>query len=146
MTLSDYEGAKQAYRRAVDLGVEKASAFYDLGVISEQQDQLEAARSYFHQALLKDASHADSYHRLGAVTAKLDKQAQAATYYLEAIKRDPGHAGAHYSLAQLYLKQGRGAEGQELMQVFARLKEYEGRLASRKRAVDRVPRDPPAGR
>ena len=60
------------------------------------------------------------------MTAKLGQEQQAATYYLEAIKRDPGHAGAHYSLAQLYLKQGRSDEGQELMQVFAKLKEYGG--------------------
>ena len=86
----------------------------------------------------QNAAHADSYHRLGAVTAKLGQEQQAATYYLEAIKRDPGHAGAHYSLAQLYLKQGRSDEGQELMQVFAKLKEYEGRLASLKRAVEPV--------
>ena len=113
----------------MDIGVETAGAFYDLGVISEQEGKLEAARSYFHQTLLKNAAHANAYHRLGTVTAKLGQEEQAATYYLEAIKRDPGHAGAHYSLAQLYLKQGRSDEGQELMQVFAKLKEYEGRLA-----------------
>ena len=144
MALSQYAEARAAYRRAVELGVETAGAFYDLGVISEQEGKLEAARSYFHQALLKNAAHADSYHRLGAVTAKLGHEEQAATYYLETIKRDPSHAGAHYSLAQLYLKQGRSDEGQELMKVFAKLKEYEGRLASLKRAASRSPRTPEA--
>ena len=51
MALSQYAEARAAYRRAVDLGVETASAFYDLGVISEQEGKLEAARSYFPPSL-----------------------------------------------------------------------------------------------
>ncbi len=144
MNLGDYPEAKKAYRRAIELGVEQVGVYHGLGVISEQEGKWEAARSYYHQALLKDASHADSYHRLGGVTEELDEGEQAAALYLEAIEQDPGHAAAHHSLARLYLEKGRREEGERLMQVFSRLKEYEQRLEECRRGAGSTARDPPA--
>ena len=121
-----------------------ALIYHDLGVISEQTDDLKLAEEYFNRALSANPSHADSYQKLGVVTAALGYPDQGAGYYQKAIRQDPTHAAAHYNLAQHYFAQGRSAEGRELMEVFAGLKEYEGRLATLKRGVNRNPRDPQA--
>jgi len=144
MKLQDYERAHAAYLRAIELDVVDAYIYHDLGIISEQTDKLKQAEAYFNRALSTDPSHADSYQKLGVVTAALGYPDQSAGYYQQAIRQDPTHAAAHYNLAQHYFAQGRSAEGSEMMEVFAGLKEYEGRLAALKRVVSRNPRNPQA--
>ena len=51
MLLTDYEGAKLAYGRAIELGLRRAKPYYDLGIISEQENRLADAARYFEKAI-----------------------------------------------------------------------------------------------
>ena len=128
MDLCDYAQAKRAYGRALELGVKRAKIYYDLGLVSERENELEAARSYFQQAIQVNSEFADPYCRLGAVLEKQGEQTEAAHLYQQALKRDPRHISTHYRLAQLYLKQGRREEGQRLLRDFQHLKQAEPHL------------------
>ena len=103
---------------------------------------MDAARSYYRQALRKAASNSETHFRLGAVAAQSGDVAEAMGYYRQTLRLDPDHAGALYALAQLLLAQDKRQEGEQMIQAFVRLKEYEGRLNSLVRAVERAPRDP----
>ena len=87
-----------------------------------EENELEAARSYFQQAIQVNSEFADPYCRLGAVLEKQGEQTEAAYLYQQALKKDPRHIPTHYRLAQLYLKQGRREEGQRLLRDFQHLK------------------------
>ena len=76
-------------------------------MVSERENELKAARSYFEQAIQVNSEFADPYCRLGAVLEKQGDPTEAVYLYQQALKKDPHHIPTHYRLAQLYLKQGR---------------------------------------
>ena len=93
MDLRDYAEAKRAYRRALELGVRRAKIYYDLGVVSERENELEAARSYFQQAIQVNSDFADPYCRLGRCPREAGRANRGRlSLSASAQKRSPPHS------------------------------------------------------
>jgi tetratricopeptide (TPR) repeat protein len=98
---------------------------YYLGTVLVQIEERDGAESpiqakaeqAFRDAIRLNASFADSYYQLsklyGRTAPKLAEQNLVAC-----LRLDPDHAPAQYTLGRLYLKAGRRAEGQALIDRF----------------------------
>ena len=98
---------------------------YHLGVVLMQLDQRDAANEAnsrqaeraFRNAIKLNPSFSDSYYQLSKVY--MSKSPKLAEDNLVACLRiDPNHVGAEYTLGRLYMKSGRKAEGQALIDKF----------------------------
>ena len=59
--------AVQSWRKSLELsnsGSERSSAFYNLGVLAQQDGKIEQAMDYYKQALRSNAANADARHNL----------------------------------------------------------------------------------
>jgi tetratricopeptide (TPR) repeat protein len=105
---------------------------YHLGVVLMQIEQRDAANEAtsseaeraFRVAIKLNPSFSDSYYQLSKVY--LSKSPKLAEENLVACLRvDPNHVGAEYTLGRLYMKSGRKAEGQALIDKFESQQEAE---------------------
>ncbi len=128
MLLTDYDRAKGAYTRAIELGLKRAKPFYDLGVISEREGQLQEARTFYEKAIeMVPEMAAPCNLRLGIIAEKRGDPARAIHLLAAALEADPDLTAAHYRIAQLYLKTGSHALADHHLQQFRHLKTAEGR-------------------
>jgi len=105
---------------------------YHLGVVLMQIEQRDAANEAmsrqaeraFRDAIKLNPSFSDSYYQLSKVY--MSKSPKLAEENLVACLRvDPDHVGAEYTLGRLYMKSGRKAEGQALIDKFESQQEAE---------------------
>jgi tetratricopeptide (TPR) repeat protein len=105
---------------------------YHLGVVLMQIEQRDAANEAmsrqaeraFRDAIKLNPSFSDSYYQLSKVY--MSKSPKLAEENLVACLRvDPNHVGAEYTLGRLYMKSGRKAEGQALIDKFESQQEAE---------------------
>ena len=141
MALADYARTLEVCEQALDLGVEKAEIYYNLGFIREQEGSFVEARHHYERALQMDSNHAEACYRLGAVMESLGNDSQALRLYQQSLDLDPAYAAASHGTARLLLKKGNAEEGRQWMQLFQRLKQYEEKVKARKRVLQRNPRD-----
>ena len=105
---------------------------YHLGVVLMQIEQRDAANEAmsreaeraFRAAIKLNPSFSDSYYQLSKVyMSKSPKLAEA--NLVTCLRVDPNHVGAEYTLGRLYMKSGRKAEGQALIDKFENQQEAE---------------------
>ena len=80
-------------------------------------------------------SFADSYYHLAKLYLDQDPKL-AEQNLLACLRLDPHHLSAEYSLGRLYLKTGRRAKGQALIDAFKRQQEAEKLKAQQKPSLE----------
>ncbi len=87
--------ARAAFKQnleAATLNPADASAHYNLGLIHQQRNELEAARQRFERAVEIDADEVDAHYQLGRIARAQNRLADAIKHFEQVITRDPAHA------------------------------------------------------
>ncbi|MFD2228722.1 tetratricopeptide repeat protein [Alkalimarinus sediminis] len=114
------EGSIQAYQQAVTLidngqyeeadkllvsVIEKhpdlAAPLYNLGVISEAQNDLDSAIGFYNRAIAADNRYYLAYNNLGVIARTQGDFKQAFNYYRSGLNVAPDSAELHYNMAVL---------------------------------------------
>jgi tetratricopeptide (TPR) repeat protein len=107
---ADPEGAREAYRAALELDPSLVDAGVNLGrLVYAAGDPAEAARLY-HLALERSPDDPIVHFNLALALEDLRSTASALAHYRRALSLDPDFADAHYNLAGLCEQLGREAE------------------------------------
>jgi Flp pilus assembly protein TadD len=99
------EEAEAAYRQAITLNPEDATAYYNLGVLLKNLHRSEEAEAAYRQAIALNPEYASVYSNLGVLLADLHRHEEAEAAYRQAIALNPEYARAYYNLACLYALQ-----------------------------------------
>ncbi len=83
-----YETARIALERSVALGIAPGKAFYYLGVVYSQRDELRRAREYFERSL-KTYPTENAYIQLADVSLRLGEAKRAQEYLKTLLRLDP---------------------------------------------------------
>ena len=84
-----------------------AEAYYNLGTLYLQKNQLEKARANLLRAVEMRPDYLDSLNNLGLLEAREGHSEEAAHYFQEAIRLQPDYALAVSNLVKLYRRLGR---------------------------------------
>lgn len=106
----DPDGARDAYRRALELDPRSPDAHVNLGRLLHEAGELRAAEEHYRIAAEYRPDDATAAFNLGVSLEDRGKQKEAVRAYLAAIEADRACADAHYNLAQLYEAMGRTAD------------------------------------
>ena len=127
MLLTDYDNAKVAYGRAIELGLKRGKPYYDLGIINEREGRLEVAEAFYETAIkMVPRLAAPCNLRLGIIAEKRGDSERAIELLAAALESDPDLTGAHYRIGQLYLEAGNDVLADFHLKQFRRLKVAEG--------------------
>ena len=119
------EAAINTLSSAIKKYSSNAQMHYYLGVALEQTLEHDArAAEAFRESIRLDPSFADSYYHLAKLDLKTDPKL-AEENFRACLRLDPHHLSAEYSLGRLYVKSGRQAEGQALIEAFERQQQAE---------------------
>src|SRR5262249_5283478 len=104
--MSELDAAERYLRRAMELGPNQASHYYQLGVIRYRQKQWRAALGFFNQALqFKPGSNeAAVWRSIGDVQVELFDRAAALEAYEKAVAVQPRDAATQFALGRFYLE------------------------------------------
>jgi serine/threonine protein kinase/tetratricopeptide (TPR) repeat protein len=109
----DWEGAKESYRRAMDLAPGNAVGRHGAGVLAQSEGRTEEALSLYTRAVDQDPLSAAAYHRLGTAYLAAGRPSEAEAALRKSIELAPQRVVAHSSLAFALLAQGRLGEARE---------------------------------
>jgi tetratricopeptide (TPR) repeat protein len=87
--------ARESFKQnleAATLNPADASAHYNLGLIHQQRNELDAARERFERAIQIDAEEIDSHYQLGRIARQQKRYADAVKNFEQVVTRDQTHA------------------------------------------------------
>jgi tetratricopeptide (TPR) repeat protein len=113
--------AREGLRRAADDRALKLLLAYIL-LRGGDTARLQEAVTILQQVMQQGAPDAEIYCRLGQVYGALHRTDEATAAYENALRLDPTFENVAFALGQLYLRQGRTAEGTRLVNFHARVK------------------------
>ncbi|MCH5676000.1 tetratricopeptide repeat protein [Streptomyces gilvus] len=105
----DAEGATRTYRRILKLDPHNKIAWYNLGVLAQQNDNTADAREAYENALKVDPHYASALLN-EAILLRPSEPDRAIGLLERAIAAEPGAATAHLQLAQILAERNRDAE------------------------------------
>jgi Tfp pilus assembly protein PilF len=111
----DYDNAIAMYQSALNLQPHEASTIYNLGLIYLNKNQPKIAAQKFSEAIARDPSLAEAWADLGVTSYMEGDLANATSYFQKALELNPRHDRARRNLSMVLAKQGRCAEGKQLL-------------------------------
>jgi len=87
--------ARESFKQnleAATLNPADASAHYNLGLIHQQRNELDAARERFERAIQIDQEEIDSHYQLGRIARQQKRHADAVRNFEQVVSRDQTHA------------------------------------------------------
>ncbi|HEY0511171.1 MAG TPA: tetratricopeptide repeat protein [Thermoanaerobaculia bacterium] len=84
-----HEEAEAAYRRAIELDPNKASAQFNLGLLLQQRGDLREASKLYAGAIKAEPGHAWAHYQLGTVQEAWGQDSKAIDSYARAFALDP---------------------------------------------------------
>ena len=87
--------ARESFKQnleAATLNPADASAHYNLGLIHQQRDELEAARERFERAIQIDEEEIDAHYQLGRIARAQKRFADAIKNFEQVVARDQSHS------------------------------------------------------
>ncbi|MEV6025539.1 tetratricopeptide repeat protein [Streptomyces sp. NPDC052036] len=105
----DTAGAARTYRRVLDLDPHNKIAWYNLGVLAQQEGKTADARAAYDKALKLDPKYGSALYN-EAVLLKSSDPDRAVTLLRRAIAATPEASTAHLQLGQILAKKDRDHE------------------------------------
>jgi predicted TPR repeat methyltransferase len=93
--------AKDAYRRAAEVGPGSAEGCYNLGISLRNENDFEGAISSLREAIAREAGYSRAYEALGAVLYQLGRESEAAKVYVDWSAREPSNVKASHMAAAM---------------------------------------------
>ncbi len=78
-------------------------AFYNLGLVMQDQENVDEAISYYKQAIAINPNFVQAYNNLGNIFQTLDKLDKALEYYKTAVRIDPDYLEVQSNLGTIYI-------------------------------------------
>ena len=101
-----FEDARKEYLILTKLDPANFENFFELGLITYNQGQMDVATNYFKKSASLNFKHDQSFYYLGHIYYKNGAYADAKGYFLNTIKLDPSNYQAHYYLGLVLRQQG----------------------------------------
>ena len=98
----NYEKAKEAYEKAIELDPKDARAYNNLANVYYEEKDYEKAKEAYEKAIELDPNFAGAYNNLGILYYKEKDYEKAKEAYEKAIELDPNFAIAYFNLANVY--------------------------------------------
>lgn len=93
----DSSGAEEAYRRALELAPELASARFNLGLLLQQEGREDEARSEYRRVIDQVPDHAWAHYQIGSLYELAGNERQAVRWYGRAFSLEPRLAFSEYN-------------------------------------------------
>ena len=113
----DWRSNQTLYESTLKYAPNSSRVHYNLGVVYEEQDDVEAALKEFLETLRLDPNNAYVRLDIAAIYANAGDARRAATYYIEAIKlnpNDPEIVEAYMNLGMMYQRSGNTVQALQL--------------------------------
>jgi FkbM family methyltransferase len=91
--------AEALYLQVLEQEPERTDVLYWLGLVAEQQSNLEQSKAYYERLLEIQPTAAQVHSNLGSVLSRLGQKQAAIAHHQQAVSLLPRDADAHYNLA-----------------------------------------------
>jgi tetratricopeptide (TPR) repeat protein len=96
LTLGNEKRADQELQIVIQLDPTKAEAYYHLGVIARDREELQRGLDYFNSAIIHDREFARAYLEMGKISFRLTHHEKARKALMNALSIQPELWEAHY--------------------------------------------------
>ena len=115
--------ARAAFKQnleATTLNPADASAHYNLGLIHQQRNELDAARGRFERAIEIDAEEIDAHYQLGRIARAENRLPDAIKHFEQVVLRDTAHAQHEIwrEIGATYLAAGQFEDARDALERF----------------------------
>ena len=125
--MGDFASALLPLQQLVDLDLEDASAWFNLGYVLEQADQRDEAATAFRRALTIQPGMDRAWYGLALVLIQTDQLDEAVVALRKNTALQPSSPFGWYQLARLHAERHEPAAA---LQIIQRLKQFEPKVAA----------------
>lgn len=101
MDSGEFSEADRLLVNVVEKYPDLAAPLYNLGVISEAQEDMDSAVGFYNRAIEADKRYYMAYNNLGVIARTQGNFDQALNYYSNGLKVAPDNSELHYNMAVL---------------------------------------------
>ncbi len=112
----DWQGAEEAYRKAIEYNPALEGAYYNLGNVAQGRGEWEAAIAYYQEALGRNPRYAEARNNLGQAYEAVGRLEEAVAEYRKALADDPDLPQAWFNLGAALERQGEGSQARDAYQ------------------------------
>lgn len=116
-----FEGAEEAYRKALELDPTLANALTNLGNVRFRRGFPDEAEGLYRRALSIDADQPEAFYNLGFLYYERGDAKAAVPCFKHAVGADPGFADAHFNLAMALEEVGEVTAARDHWSTYLRL-------------------------
>jgi Flp pilus assembly protein TadD len=109
------EAAEAAYRRAVEVSPQHATALYKLGTLLVARGAADDAVAHFERALAARPDYVEAHQYLGVVHQQAGRMDRALKAYREAVRLAPDDPAALFNLAAAMVQAGTPCEARPFL-------------------------------
>lgn len=99
--LADYDEAKRAFERALELGADNVDTLNELSICEMELTAYDAAREHLEEALRKEPENTKVVSNLGVLALRRGEQDEARAYFQAVLELDPEDPLAAQMLTQI---------------------------------------------
>lgn len=111
--LGENDGAKHAYRAAIELDASYEEAYFNLGFLEQKEGNDAEAERLFRRAIQLDPERLGAHGRLGVLLHKRGRHSEAESEFRYCIETDPSDYFSHLHLANNLGVQRREVEAEQ---------------------------------
>ena len=98
--------AQDLYNQVLKIDPEHPHAHNNLGLLFQNTDDYQKAKTFFKKAIEIDPNYAHAYNNLGLIFQKSGDYQKAKSFFEKAIEIDPNYAQAHTNLGTIFKELG----------------------------------------
>lgn len=99
--LGDFERAKKAYEKTIELNPRYTNAYYNLGNLYKSKEKWKEALDYYAKTVELEPEKSEAYLNMGIVQIHLRNFAEATNFYKKALESNPKDPRPYFNLAYI---------------------------------------------
>tara|TARA_B100001750_G_C15517776_1_gene608727 strand:+ start:3152 stop:4351 length:1200 start_codon:yes stop_codon:yes gene_type:complete len=140
--LGKTDSARTYFRKAIDLDMNYAAAYFNLAQLEEDEGNFKQAIQHAGRAYGIESDNLEYSYVYSTLLVQMDRGSEAIYNLRKIVDKWPWHHGAHYNLGRAFIQAGQKTDGENYLEQAERVRAAQAKIDHLENTVRALPDDP----